>query len=465
MEPEPSVFYETLRFVSLSAPNTLLMCSMYLQMTVTLSLVATRLGTSEMSGVSLASLTANLTSFTIMYGLLTAVDTLAPQSYGAGNLPEVGVLVMRGLVCVLALFPAMVVIWLNAEWLLLQLGQPALESKLAGEFLAIHLFSVPALAMFESSRRFLWTQEVSQWPFCVVGAASLVLHGLYVSSLITAMGFPGVAVAHVLTSWTMLLLTLAWIVCFRPHHPSSTSKMLDCRGSVCGNLASVRLFVKIALPGVLSMSEWVFFEAFIAMSGLLGRNELAASAITYNLIPLMFTVPSGVSIATTARVGALLAQGKVVRAQKLARAVFLLTFCVTVTIAGCVLLLERPITSLFSKDSDVEVRALTHSVWPLVCGFLLLDSLFGMQSGLLRALGLQLAFSLIVLVCLFGLGLPLIWAMTFPLELGFVGMWIALPISYVVLNLCLLAAHCCRDWQAYSDQVVAREAKNLASGG
>lgn len=459
-EEDVSVFWETIRFIKISLPNSMVMCFMYLQTTMTLSTVATNLGTVEMSGISLASLTANLTALTIFYGLLTAVDILAPQSFGAGNFQEVGMLVMRGVICVSCTLPFTAMVWLHAEPILLLFGQPPTESHFAGVFLSIHLFSVPALLAFESSRRFLWTQEVSQWPFVIITLVALALHASMLAWLVPTEGFSGAAVAHVITNWTLAILAVGWIACCKPHHAGTADKMFQCSG-ICGDWKSMRLFVSLALPGVLTMSEWVFFEAFIALSGLLGQHELAASSIAYNLIPIMFTVPSGVAIATTARIGALLAQGNVPKAKTLAKAVFALTLCCTATVITLVYAFEDRIISLFSTTNDLEVRALAHSVWPMVCGFLILDCTFGIQSGLLRALGLQLEFSCIVLVMLFLVGLPLTIVLAFPfgVGLGIVGMWIALPISYVLLNSTLFVAHYRRDWYEYSREVIARESE------
>ena len=81
----------------------------------------------------------------------------------------------------------------------------------------------------------------------------------------------------------------------------------------------MKRFYKLAIPGILSMSEWVFFEFFIFLSGTLGPKPLAANSIAYVLIPMCYTIPSGLSIATTTKVGFLMARGKVARAKELRR--------------------------------------------------------------------------------------------------------------------------------------------------
>ena len=50
------------------------------------------LGTDALTGVALGNLAGNLTGFTLIYGMLSAMETLAPQAFGAGRFEEVGLL-------------------------------------------------------------------------------------------------------------------------------------------------------------------------------------------------------------------------------------------------------------------------------------------------------------------------------------------------------------------------------------
>ena len=216
-----SVAAELFRFAKLSTPNTIVMFMMYMQMATTLSIAAQHLGTAEMTGVSLASLTANLSGLTIVYGLLSAVDTLAPQSFGAGNMMEVGILVQRGIITVFATFIVTFLIFFNAESILLAVNQPPAESRLAGVFLRYHFLSVPALALWESSRRFMWSQDVTQWPFVIITCVALGIHVACLHTLLPRFGFVGAPISHVITNWSMCAGVALWIKIRRPHNPDT----------------------------------------------------------------------------------------------------------------------------------------------------------------------------------------------------------------------------------------------------
>jgi MATE family multidrug resistance protein len=448
-----SIWIELRRFARISAPNTLTMLLMNLQSSITLSVAARHLGTEEMTGVSLANLTANLSCLTIVYGLLSAVDTLAPQAFGAGNLIEVGILVQRGLVTIFATFIVTLFLWFNAESFLLWVGQPPDESRLAGVFLRYFFLAIPGLTIWESGRRFMWAQEVTQWPFVAIAAAALLVHVTAVHVCIPALGFPGAPIAHVLTNWSLAIFFGIWVKWKSPHNPKT---WIVSRERVMDHDA-MKAFLKLGLAGIGTMTEWIFFEAFVFISGELGETALAANSILYTLIPMCYTVPSGLSIATTTRVGALLAQGKVRGAKQLTRNVAIVTICLGCTSAIVIWLLREPLIYTFAVDPNVQ--DLARSIWPRLCLFLLLDALFGVQCGLLRALGMQVIYAGIVFVCLFVIGLPIIASLAFPWgsKMGLAGMWIGMPIAYVVLNLCLLCASFWRNWKKYSDAVVERE--------
>jgi len=53
-------------------------------------------GTVYLDGFTLAILTGNLFTLSVLQGLYSAADTLSPQAFGAGNPRQVGLLAMRG---------------------------------------------------------------------------------------------------------------------------------------------------------------------------------------------------------------------------------------------------------------------------------------------------------------------------------------------------------------------------------
>jgi len=50
----------------------------------------------------------------------------------------------------------------------------------------------------------------------------------------------------------------------------------------------LKIFLKLGLPGIFSMSDWWFWEYTCFMAGNIGVEELAAHTIAYNVIVLIF---------------------------------------------------------------------------------------------------------------------------------------------------------------------------------
>ena len=68
-------------------------------------------------------------------------------------------------------------------------------------------------------------------------------------------------------------------------------------------------------------------------------------------------------------------------------------------------------------------------------------------------------YALLVLICLFIIGLPVIASLAFEWgsNLGLVGMWIGVPGAYILLNVTMFIAHRVRNWTKYSQEIVERE--------
>jgi len=101
------------------------------------------LGPEAMAGVSLGTLVGNITGMSIMFGMLSGFDTLAPHAMGLDKQRDVGLLAQRGLyLSALAFLPACIP-WLNASSILQSIGQPEAAAEIAASFLQIYVLSVP----------------------------------------------------------------------------------------------------------------------------------------------------------------------------------------------------------------------------------------------------------------------------------------------------------------------------------
>ena len=103
--------------------------------------------------------------------------------------------------------------------------------------------------------------------------------------------------------------------CFAPHKPSTWENItLSNFPSVAATVfeyKEVSTFLKLAIPGILSMSEWLYWEFICFSVGTLGVTSFAIHSIPYSLIPLHFMLPLGLSIALSVGIGHSLGSGDI----------------------------------------------------------------------------------------------------------------------------------------------------------
>jgi MATE family multidrug resistance protein len=105
------------------------------------------------------------------------------------------------------------------------------------------------------------------------------------------------------------------------------------------------------------MTEWWYWEAAAFVAGRLGPVALAAHAVAYNVIPLAFMVPLGISIGTTTRQGNLLGEGKPEKAWMVAKYSLLCGSAVVITVSVVLQHSATYLVPLFSKDEEVVAMA------------------------------------------------------------------------------------------------------------
>ena len=187
---------ELLKGLALAGPTVVIQLFFMFSWTLTTSMVGAQLGVDALAGVSLANLAGNLTGVSIIYGTLSAMDTLAPRAVGTGQYRQLGLLAQRAAaLCTILLVPVCVA-WLNIESLLLAVGQPAAPCALAGQFLRIYIFSLPPLVGLEVCRRFCIVQEIVNF-FILNAAVMLAVHALCLWIGLPLFGFTAAPIAHV----------------------------------------------------------------------------------------------------------------------------------------------------------------------------------------------------------------------------------------------------------------------------
>lgn len=380
------------------------------------------LGKDELGAVSLAAMTASITGFAMIQGVATCLDTLCPQSYGAGRLDLVGVYTQKCIAMTLSVLVPVFIVWFNAEFvlsLILPEGEEYLIS-LAARYLRILTIGMPPYVVFECGKRFLQAQGIfhaSTMVIMICAPCNVFLNYSLVWNPTWGIGYSGAPLAVAITNWLMMTLLILYVV------------FVD--GKKCWNGFERRIFsdwgpiFKLAVPGVVMLeAEFMAFEILTLASSHLGTTNLAAQTILSTITTLAYEVPFALSVATSTRVANFIGAGLIKPA--------ILTAKVSVFMAGGLALFDAvilytfryPIAGLFSNDEDVVEAAAAAFVF---CALMLIvDGLYAVLSGILRGQGRQYIGGYVNLFAYYGVGVPVALLLAFKFELGLTGLWIGI---------------------------------------
>ena len=163
----------------------------YIILAWTTAYIGRAFGEVALAGTSLGFMTFNL-GFSLQRSFILALDTQAPQAFGAGRLAGVGAAVQRAALCALLLsFVVGPSMWF-ASPLLLWLGQPPETVEFACIYLKCLSMTLPVHALFDSLARFLWAQA-TLWPPLAAAGAGLVAQALWMLVVGDSLGYAGAA--------------------------------------------------------------------------------------------------------------------------------------------------------------------------------------------------------------------------------------------------------------------------------
>lgn len=466
IDPKFDLVHESGLLLGIALPAVAVQFSVLFIFPLTASTVGLELGTEELAGFSLASLTGNLTILSVMVGALTAADTLMPRAFGLGRYEEVGRLAVRGFVmCVILLIPPIIPLCTSMDWVFETLGQDPVASELASKWIRVYLLGVPAMLFFRVAQSFLNAQHVVM-PLVVASLIScFLLHPILLKLIVPAYGFVGSGLAVTITQTFMAILVFSYILIRPEHHPETWPAGLSLK-FLKDSLKPkpVMQFLQLSLGGVLSLSEWWFWETNCFIVGSFGIVPLCVHTIAYNLVPLLFMIPLGICIGLQVRMGNVLAFD-VLRAKKMAAWCMGFTTILAAVVASALYMMRVPIVLLFSKDPQVLQGC--EDIWPKLCIYIFIIYIFGINSAILRSLGMQWHMAAIIFGTCWCGALPTIVYFAIYRGGGLNAVWTILPFWYVFMQVLLVLCYTvfC-DWdkigQAIRDEHMKRH--SLADG-
>ena len=395
------------------------------------------LGTKELGGVTLGSMTANITGLAAIQGLCTCLDTLCAQAYGAKNYHLVGVLVQRCAVITILAFLPMMYVWFVWSEKILALMIPERElCALAANYLRVTAFGVPGFILFECGKRFLQCQGIfhaSTIVLFVCAPLNALMNYLLVWNDKIGIGYLGAPLSVVINYWLMTLGLLIYAMTTK-----HKERPLKCWNGIIPKeqaFKNWRKMINLAIPGVVMVeAEFLGFEVLTIFASHLGTNALGAQSIVATIASLAYQVPFSISVSTSTRVANFIGASLYDSCMITCRVSLLLSFVCSSMNMFVICRYKEQIASLFSTESAV-VKMVVDTL-PLLAFMQLFDAFNASTAGCLRGQGRQKIGGYINLVSFYCLGVPMAYVLAFLYHLGVGGLWLGITSALVMMSVC-----------------------------
>ena len=372
-----------------------------------------------------------------------AVAPVVAQILGAqpGDRRHVRATVRMGLwVTMLAALPLMLIM-LNARWILSHLGQDPDLAAGAGLFVSMLAIGLPFALGYQALRSFtaaLGKPVAALW----VMLAAIVVNGVLGYGLIFgALGLPrlgllgsGLATAISSIFQFSAMVVVIWLtpslrvyrIFRRAHRPVPVR---------------VRELIRLGVPISMTMIfEAMLFNTMTLVMGTFGAVAVAAHQIALNFASITFMVPLGIGMASTVRVGLAAGRDDMAGARRAGVTAMVLSVGFISVVAVFMVLFGKEIASLYlgsGRAGDDQVIVLGAQFLLIAAAFQVFDALQVVGAQALRGLKDARVPMILAGVSYWLVGAPVCILLGIGMKMQGLGIWIGLAVGLAVAALAM----------------------------
>lgn len=358
-------------------------------------------------------------------GLSFGITPLVAQSDGKKDDDTITRVLRQGIIlCAIAGFVLLLGLGL-VYFALPYLGQTEQVVSLGKPYYLIIASSIVPLMIFQNFKQFTEGLSVTKQMMFITIAANLINVGLNYLLIFGKMGFPelglnGAGWATLISRIFMMIVACRFVLKGR--------RFVRFRDGF--NLFKVKAgyfkpMLQIGIPaGTQFLFEVGAFSVAAVMMGWIGDKELAAHQIAIGLVALSYMAATGISAASTVRIGNLIGQSDGINLFRAGNANFVLSLFVMSTCAVLFVLIHDVVPAFYIDDE--EVIRIAGSLIVIAGFFQLSDGVQVVGLGNLRGMSDVKVPTLITLVAYWGLAIPVSYVFGFVLGFGPEGIWYGL---------------------------------------
>lgn len=380
------------------------------------------------AGVSLAQMFGNVTVLSLLWGLASAVETLASQANGAGKYREVGIIVQRSILLVGISAVPLAFIWLGATTVFAHFGITPSVCDIIQTCLYVRLFELPGNVLICSLECFLTAIGITT-PLLY---ANVALNGVFallcfISVYVLDYSYVGIAWAHVIATYCCCIVEIWLSVEHEKVWSLLFQQQLSWREALC-DLHACWIFMSLGFYGAIMLCcEWWAYELLTLLAGSLGTPQVAAQSIIFATINIIYSVPYGMGTMVTSGIGNHLGRGEIELAKRLCVVAYYNVIVLEVLLSLGVYYLCNQYLHLYTSDPtvlDITVQAI-----PLVTALVICDGLQTTGSSVLKGAGKQDIGAVVNFISFYLIGLPLSWYSCFRLNHGVTGLVFGMAVA------------------------------------
>ncbi|OIW11546.1 hypothetical protein TanjilG_26912 [Lupinus angustifolius] len=393
----------------------------YYLITLVSVMLAGHFGQLQLAGSTLANSWFSVTGLAVMVGLSGALETLCGQGFGAKEYQMLGIYLQAS--CIISLIFSIIIsiLWFYTEHILVLLHQSPDIARTAALYMKYFVPGIFAYGFLQNILRFLQTQSIVT-PLVFLSAIPLLVHIVIAYALVhwTSLSFTGAPVAASISLWISVLLLAFYVM-----YAKKFNKTWE--GFSLHSLHYVIEYLKLALPSAAMVClEYWAFEIMVLLAGLLPNPQVTTSliAICTNTELIAYMITYGLSAAASTRVSNELGAGYPDRAKNAMKVTLKLSLFLGICFVLTLTFGHNIWIQLFTSSSKIKDEF--ASLAPLLAISILLDSVQGVLSGVVRGCGWQHLAVYVNLVTFYLIGLPISCLLGFKTNLQAKGLWIGL---------------------------------------
>lgn len=369
-------------------------------------------------------------------GISYGITPLVAQADGQSDAGKITRLLRHGIILCGTVGILLFILLFGASYLFPFMDQPEAVVALGTPYFLIIAASLIPLMIFQNFRQFSEGLSVTKPTMYITIVANLVNVLLNYLLIYGKFGFPEMGLNG--AGWATLVsrVLMALGLCF---FVMRYDQFKVYRAAF--NLRKIKsnFFKPMLKLGVPSGIQFVFevgaFTMASIMMGWLGTNSLAAHQIAISLVSLSYMMASGISAASTVRVGNQIGKKDGLNLKRVGNTSFLMAL----VFMACCAILFIGLSSFFPTlyVSDPEVIKIATTLIIIAGFFQLSDGVQVVGLGSLRGMSDVKVPTIITLVAYWGIAIPVSYLLGFMLDLGPSGIWYGLLIGLTVAGIAL----------------------------